>query len=104
MILECVAFFEKLRREAANLDAIVHARGWTGLFNGFAGDKGSRVEPQEFLPFPPEDSAATKSNRVSATTARIYLKLLHNNRLPAIVQAAFGGLHDEMEALAKPIP
>ncbi len=80
---------------------MVHAIGWTGLFNGFRDSKkDKKIDWQEFLPYPQEDDASTTNRRISKSTAVIFGDLYRKGLLPTQVIGAATGLFDEIEALA----
>jgi len=88
--LECLEFFEKEKRHEANLAAYTQAIGWSGLFNGFAGEKTS---PADLLPFGQELKEQEKL--ISSPTLRILKKLFANNALKPQVMGALARYLDD---------
>lgn len=74
-------FFEKDFREKSNIDAHVHAIGWTDLFNGLAGKSEQKRSHADLLPFksPTENK---ELNTLSSSTKRCIKRLMISNRLP----------------------
>ena len=84
LVSECIAFYEKSYREQVNVDAMVHAQGWSGLFNGFAGKGDRKMSHLDLLPFKMADENK-QLNTLSESTKRCIRRLMVSNRLPYAV-------------------
>ena len=81
LISECVAFFEKDFREKSNIAANIHAVGWSGLFNGFAGKSDAKMSHTDILPFKLNDENK-QLNTLTDKTKRCIKRLMISERLP----------------------
>jgi hypothetical protein len=77
--LECLEFFEKEKRNEANLAAYTDAIGWSGLFNGFAGKDSKKTSPADLLPFGQEINK--EDQRISDRTFQVLKKLFKTQKL-----------------------
>jgi hypothetical protein len=86
MILECLDELDRDRREQSNIAAYVHAVGWSGLFNGFAGGEGKKTSPVDLLPFKPEEE---QNKKISDRTRCIIVESIKAKKIPPQMAAAF---------------
>lgn len=102
LIFRYLEFYRKQQRHRANQDAIVHARGWSGIFNMLAGEQGKPIEPWQLMPFP--DDAHPLEQRISQATTQTIANLIMASKLPSRITAVFctleevAGAVQEMEA------
>lgn len=83
-----------------NLISLVHARGWSGLFNSFGGKDAPKLTAMDFIPFPTQDEAQAKIKRgISKRSAQIFAELVQRNQVPIHIVGAFGQWLDEIEEL-----
>jgi hypothetical protein len=80
-------FFEEARRNEINQNSITHAIGWSGLFNGFSGDKGKHIDPQDIVPFPDLLKSGDTPKAFSQKTFNMIMRLLKEKRVPPPVAA-----------------
>ncbi len=99
MIFQCIEFNEKEQRRIANVASFTEARGWCGLFNGFAGKNTKKASPIDFLPYPDEFKV---SDKISLKTARILIDVVKSGAMnPRHVGALSEVLNEAMELLKK---
>jgi hypothetical protein len=72
--------FRERRNQEINALSATAAQGWAGLFNGFAGEDGEKVDPKLFLPF---------------NTRSILTYLIDRNKLPPMLASAFRQLIEQ---------
>jgi hypothetical protein len=97
LIFDCIEKNEKRKRQEANVNAVTHARGWSGLFNGFAGKDGEKCHPYQLLPFP-EDVGEDEKVTISDATLAIFERLY---KLGAIHPAVVGAYLSQSKELRK---
>lgn len=90
MVFEAVTELEKHRREQANIDARIHAIGWSGLFNGFKDKNDLSIDFVELLPF--SDEAKSQSGKISDKTKDVILKAIKEKSLPSTTLATLSML------------
>ncbi|NEP48483.1 MAG: hypothetical protein F6K65_06455 [Moorea sp. SIO3C2] len=86
-MLDCLQFFEQERRENANIASYTQAVGWSGLFNGFATEKGNQSTPLDFLPFKDKSDSADKT-LISDRTKKILKQLFDSKKLNPVLMSA----------------
>lgn len=87
MIFSTLQLYEESHRNEANENAITHAIGWSGLFNGFSGDKGKSISPEDILPYPDMMKGSNTPKVFTAKTFNMIMRLMRENRVPPPVMA-----------------
>jgi hypothetical protein len=86
LIFQYLSAFEDAHRNEVNQNSITQAIFASGIFNGFAGDKGKHVDPADLVPFP--DMLKSDTPKVfSQKTFNMIMKLMRDNRIPPPVCA-----------------
>jgi hypothetical protein len=78
-----------------NLDARVHAIGWTGLHGAFGG----KSEYTDMLPFPELIKSTSKSEKLSDKTIAAIKRLVKLDKIPRQVLVEFGQVSDAIAPL-----
>lgn len=81
--------FRERREREINAMSITAAMGWSGLFNGLAGEDGTKVSPLNLLPF---GQTEAKPERLSPATKAIIDRLVDRKQLPPMLHNAFYSL------------
>jgi hypothetical protein len=87
LIFRYLQFYEEAHRNEANQNAITHAIGWSGLFNGFAGkDNKHPVKPEDILPYP-SMVKGSEPRVFSPKTFATIIRLMKDRKIPPPVLA-----------------
>lgn len=92
LIFRYLEFYRKQQRDSANRDAIVHARGWSGIFNMLAGEKGKPSEPWQLMPFP--EDAHPLEQRISVKTVQTIATLIMRSKIPSRITAVLCSIEE----------
>jgi hypothetical protein len=84
-----LAKFRERREQEINALSATAAMGWTGLFNGLAGEDGHKATPNDFLPF---NNATKKQSRISDQTRAVLSALVDRKKLPPVLMNSLGAL------------
>jgi hypothetical protein len=98
LIFQFLSHYEESHRNEANQNAITHAIGWSGLFNGFSGKDGKTISPEQILPYPDMVKASTPKV-FTAKTFNMIMRLLRENRIPPPVCAFLHALPEIQQKL-----